>query len=410
LQEEKATVKQEPPSKEELFGESTSKEEPTTTKQELSDTDAQNSLKRSLSPKDNLSPTKRERNNSPTPKKEEPPASNTITAPPKTLPPPLLSLLQTILSTLSTTFATVPPYTAQRLAELLLHPTLHYRTLPSYLRALDRIVSVASPASAFPLPTINPTTDTNGFLLNGASSPSPDPSAENNFIGGAELTEIPWLRNRGIGSQSPPVHNGLGPGNDLRTESTSLIDGPNGAGSVETVTVNVNGVSSHPSHSEPSHGITQGELLRQEQEAGIVPVPSPTHNGRVTRSSAAATAAATRAVMGEDEEGAPGVGEEEPVHARGPDVIGMEDMGPQAPGSGLAGGLDLEGALGRRGEGESMATAVGREDVSEVKGEEEKDGEGDVVVVDADGVAERPEGTGAVGANKGADAVDSTIL
>jgi len=33
-----------------------------------------------------------------------------------------------------------------------------------------------------------------------------------------------------------------------------------------------------------------------------------------------------------------------------------------------------------------------------------------VVVVDADGVAERPEGTGAVGANKGADAVDSTML
>jgi hypothetical protein len=41
------------------------------------------------------------------------------------------------------------------------------------------------------------------------------------------------------------------------------------------------------------------------------------------------------------------IDENEPVHASGPDVIGMEDMGPQTPGSGLAGGLDLEGALGR---------------------------------------------------------------
>lgn len=303
----------------------------------------QTGIKRDLPPSLDSSPTKRGRNTSPNPENENPPCTQIITAPPNTLPPLLLSLLQTIQATLSTTFATNPPHTAQRLAELLLHPNLHYRTLPSYLRALDRIVSVASPASAFPLPNIHPRTDTNGFMVNGASSPTPEPGAENNFIGGAELTEIPWLGNRGGGES--PVHSGLGP--DLRTESTRLIDGPNGAGSVETVTVNVNGVSNHTSHSDLSHGITQGELLRQEQEAGIVPVPSPAHNGRVTRSSAAATAAATRTVTGEDEE-AGGIEEDEPVHARGPDVIGMEDMGPQPLGSGLAGGLDLEGALGRR--------------------------------------------------------------
>ncbi|KAK4697406.1 serine/threonine-protein phosphatase 4 regulatory subunit 2, partial [Lecanoromycetidae sp. Uapishka_2] len=370
------------------------------------ETDTQAGSKRELSPKPDPSPTKRERNTSPSPKQEDSSRSNTVSAVSHTLPPPLFSLLQTIQSTLSTTFATGPPHTAQRLAELLLHPTLHYRTLPSYLRALDRIVSVASPASAFPLPMINPATDTNGFMLNGVSSPSPEPGAENNFIGGAELTEIPWLRNRG-GNESP-MHNGIGPGSDLRTESTSLIDGPNGAGSVETVTVNVNGVSSHASHSEPSHGITQGELLRQEQEAGIVPVPSPAHNGRITRSSAAATAAATRAVMGDDQEGA-SIGEDEPVHARGPDVIGMEDMGPQAPRSGLAGGLDLEGALGRRGEGESMASAVGREEGSEVKASDET-GEGDVVVANADGNVEEGQGADAAGENKGADAVDTTML
>ena len=142
--------------------------------------------------------------------------------------------------------------------------------------------------------------------------------------------------------------------------------GRTGLGSVETVTVSVNGVSSSParrgccSRGEDSaasmtistggaqqHGITQGELLRQEQEAGIVPVPSPTHSstgGRVTRSSAAASAAASRAVgiVGPDAvDDVPTVETpegEEVVHARGPGIIGMEDMGPQALGSGLEGG------------------------------------------------------------------------
>lgn len=272
-------------------------------------------------------------------------------------------------------------------------------------------MSVASPASVFPLLTLTPAATTNGRLLNGTSSPSPDP-ADKDFIGGAELTEIPWIA-REIGSPTP-THNG--PTSDLRTESTSVIDGPNGAGSVETVTVNVNGVhSAHPrDDGNIGHGITQGELLRQEQEAGIVPVPAPTPNGRVTRSSAAASAAATRAVGG-DAENIMDAEEVEPVHARGPDVIGMEDMGPQTPGSGLAGGIDLEGALGRRGEGETMAATVGRvAEEMEQKGEgkdESKDGDGDIVVADADGVAEG-EGGGADqnGENKGPDAVDSTSL
>ena len=211
------------------------------------------------------------------------------------------------------------------------------------------------------------------------------------------------------------MHNG--PTSDLRTESTSVIDGPNGAGSVETVTVNVNGVhSTHPrDDSNISHGITQGEVLRQEQEAGIVPVPAPTPNGRVTRSSAAASAAATRAVGG-DVENVMDAGENEPVHARGPDVIGMEDMGPQTAGSGLAGGIDLEGALGRRGEGESMAATLGRvtEEEKTQNGEEKaenKDGDGDTVVADADGIADGDDGVAdESGENKGPDAVDSTTL
>ena len=259
------------------------------------------------------------------------------------------------------------------------------------------------------------------------------------FIGGAELTEIPWLRNNqnqitANGSNSPGGLSGTatnanasnaGLVGDLRTESTRVIDGPNGAGSVETVTVNVNGVSSHspqastdsnPSNnnnSTPSpspHGISQGEILRQEQEAGIVPVPSPAHRnggGRITRSGAAAAAAAHRAVLGDppsSDAAAAAGGEDdteldsEPVHARGPDVVGVEDMGPQALGSGLEGGIELEGALGRRGEvggvesdGLEGLGEGGGEREREREKEKEKDGDGDVVIADADGEVDGKE-------------------
>ena len=275
----------------------------------------------------------------------------------------------------------------------------------------------------------------NGPLLNGIESSGEEENGEEkrdmDSIGGAELTEIPWLRNQHNtnGGSPGPVGNTANGGlvGDLRTESTRVIDGPNGAGSVETVTVNMNGVSSHTPQSDSSttstststgHGITQGELLRQEQEAGIVPVPSsPVRNGPITRSGTAAAAAANRAVVGEpppEGEVLAVVEENEPVHARGPDVIGMEDMGPQAPGSGLAGGLDLEGALGRRGEGENLAGAVGRAEQgkeSVYEKDVDGDGDGDVVIADADGVVEGEEvAKDASGTNVGVDAVDSTAL
>lgn len=362
---------------------------------------------------------------SPPTSRMKPPAPTNLDAPPGSLPPQLLTLLQTIQSTLRSSFPTAPPHTAQRLAELILRPKQHYRTLPSYLRALDRIVSVASPCTVFPLPYHIPAS--NGQMMNGTSTP-PD-STDRDSLGGAELTEIPWLR-AATGSPTPTTN---GNTSDLRTESTSLIDGPNGAGSIETVTVSVNGVPSAvtgssptdanaaSSHSQP--GISQGELLRQEQEAGIVTVPSPVPNGRVTRSSAAASAAANRAVgaapplSGEagDVLADSAMEPEETVHVRGPNVIGMEDMGPQAPGSGLEVGLNVEGALGRRGEGGSFPHVVGREEGNmedvEKQEVEQKDTDSDTVVVDADGVA-GSEGGGkdGVGLENGPDAVDSSAL
>ncbi len=68
-----------------------------------------------------------------------------------------------------------------------------------------------------------------------------------------------------------PQHRQGGSSGDrqMETESTETIDGPNGMGRIETVSVSItNGV---PTLSTVNRGITQGELLRQEQRAGVVP-------------------------------------------------------------------------------------------------------------------------------------------
>lgn len=182
-------------------------------------------------------------------------------------------------------------------------------------------------------------------LLNGTTTiPSPQVAAlgSDESLGGALLTPIPWLQNRG--SQS-----------ELISESTEMVDGPNGAGRIETVTVGMlNGnsiahaptpgtsgvsqiASSHPDgETLPSTGpVTQGEILRQEQEAGVV-LSNPHSLG-----------SNARATMGEMEGGSTVVetveAEDEAPHARGPETIGMEDTGPQKASS----TLDIEGAVGR---------------------------------------------------------------
>lgn len=176
-------------------------------------------------------------------------------------------------------------------------------------------------------------------------------------LGGALLTPIPWLRNE-----------------EFHSERIDTILGPNGAGSIETVSVTVNGVPSASSaaHTSPSTstpasptlseqsdastnssgsistdaqlreqgGITQGELLRQEQQAGVVPTAQP-----------------RRRTM-----------EEEEPHARGPDEIGMADTGVVAH----PGVLDIEGAVGRRSKSPQPPPVVDDKD-DEMEGAETED-------------------------------------
>ncbi|KAL4865679.1 hypothetical protein BDV12DRAFT_174114 [Aspergillus spectabilis] len=136
-------------------------------------------------------------------------ASQAAAAASITLPAPLLLILQSVQSTLRSQFTSKPPHTIQRLSELILRPNAHYRTLPAYLRALDRVVSVTSTADIFPLPmqsvaaTAQP--QANG-TLNGTENAfilTDNTFGSDESLGGALLTPIPWLNNASVSSPGP---------------------------------------------------------------------------------------------------------------------------------------------------------------------------------------------------------------
>ena len=251
--------------------------------------------------------------------------SSSISAPADTLPPQLLSLHSSIRVTLEQCFLQAPPFTVQRLAELILYPTGHYRTLPSFLRAIDRVISVSSTTDEFPLPSL-----ANDSLESGETSyltAQALPRNQTDEFNGAALTRIPWLHKDGaifMNSDRQLM-------SDLRTESTSFIDGPHGAGSIETVTVSVNGSPklSRDLVSQSSHAQAAGKV------AGLDQLPSKNSKSIVKDHRA------------ED------LGEEV-VHARGPAEIGIEDMGPQTAVHGK-GQFDIEAAVGRPVQSESIA-------------------------------------------------------
>ncbi|KUI62984.1 hypothetical protein VP1G_10108 [Cytospora mali] len=355
---------------------------------------------------------------------------------PGTLPPQIIAMIAEITGILNEAFHTYPPHTIQRLAELVLLPRQHYKSLPAYLHAVDRVVHVTSGNNVYPLPPAIPDmspmslSGPNGLVDQGplpqengvdtslawASTSNGNGSVgSDEALGGALLTPIPWLQRRATGdggSESgesstlgseggpSPLAQSQGPAPqqrsqpqagrqfETRTESTETIDGPNGVGSIETVVISVNGMPSIGA-GQQQRVITQGELIRQEQRAGVVPVSQLQRSGPlvVTSSStapsgtppaaggpggpggpsAAATETDTKMEDGEapkdasderpDEEM---VDEEEGPHARGPDIIGAADMGPQNPTSSTFSissggnvemrGIDVEAAVGRKAE------------------------------------------------------------
>jgi hypothetical protein len=182
---------------------------------------------------------------------------------------------------------------------------------------VDRVVHVTSGAHIFPLPPAVPDPSSAVILSNGGTNPSSiswgNPAGpqqtglgSDESLGGALLTPISWLAKNLNGNTHSPLEG------EVTTESTEMIDGPNGMGGIETVTVSVNGISSTKGDSNVSPpngavsllraegGVTQGELLRQEQKAGVVPITQLGNKGDIDG-------------MGEDGE---------TPHARGPEEIG----------------------------------------------------------------------------------------
>nr|CAE81998.1 hypothetical protein [Neurospora crassa] len=349
------------------------------------------------------------------------------------LPVPVAEMLNGVTSHLTANFPDYPPHTIQRLAELVLKPRPQYRSVVGYLNALDRVVHVTSGANLYPLPPAIP--DLSGMMSNGGpvvDKGAPSLSAANNIgsdeaLGGALLTPIPWLTRRAngeggdddgsisdAGSSSPLSASGASDPNtqheqqqralaqqyshitfaqssvnpQVRKESTEMIEGPNGMGSIETVSISVNGIPSIGAgggllglSQQPQRGVTQGELLRQEQRAGVVPVSQVTGGNNDNNTAQGYTAAQTTPLSA----AAPGEGpsatatttgssvdedivmgensdheeeqEEEVPHARGPQEIGPEDTGPQSARSSIVlshtgevdmSALDVEAAVGRR--------------------------------------------------------------
>ena len=313
------------------------------------------------------------------------------------LPAPLIQLLQSITTTLRATFISKPPHTFQRLAELILYPQKHYKTLPAWLRAVDRVVNVSSPADVFPL------SETLPQLVNGVNGDTGggilwknDPNATSNgydrdslgsdeSLGGALLTPIPWLRNMGNNADSGDSDESKGEGEDDGLGDPLELPATNANGNENGTTIGVSGHSDPLVPDREDGAVTQGELMRMEQEAGVVPVA-------VNRS----------VVMGIDPDGNEmEEAEDSAPHARGPDVVGAVDMG-------KVDGKDVQVRIGSPPtdqhddlqdvlDGSAKESVDGFEIVSkEDEGDEmqvdekteEKDKDDDIVLVDADGKME----------------------
>ncbi|CDM36902.1 hypothetical protein DTO013E5_3006 [Penicillium roqueforti] len=241
------------------------------------------------------------------------------------LPPPLAFLLSAIRSSIKTFFEEKPPHTIQRLAELVLYPTRHYRTLPAYLRAVDRVVSVTSSADVFPFQTpAVAIAQTNGILLPGDSTGvyiSPEFAqglGSDESLGGALLTPIPWLVNASF------------EGEDSNGDAGILVDGtealPTQPGEQDTTT-----------------------LLSVETDETV------------------ATAS-------------PELSDEVP-HARGPMLLGVEDMGLQ-DGKGVEVRLTADGLDGATDVPTTVTPTMATE--QQEKAESTGDKDGDIVLTDTE--------------------------
>ncbi|KAL2820195.1 hypothetical protein BDW59DRAFT_174543 [Aspergillus cavernicola] len=259
------------------------------------------------------------------------------------LPAPLLLILQSSQLTIRSLFTSKPPHTIQRLAELILRPNTHYRTLPAYLRAIDRVVSVTSSADIFPLPmqsgaaTAQPNGTINGsehtFML------SDNALGSDESLGGALLTPIPWLNN------------------------------PSSPGPEETGMGHVSITTTVPSLQQ--HLLTQPADSTQSEQETILSNPESAVEGETTTETT-----------------------EEVPHARGPSLLGVEDMGLQdgrgiemtllGAEAGTDGSSSVAESDAQQGPAQQSASAAGMAESAAVLAvsQDGADGDGDITLSD----------------------------
>lgn len=323
-----------------------------------------------------------------------PVAPQLLQPPEGTLPPALLASLTFIKCTLVSAFAKDAPYTIQRFSELILRPKQHYRFLHSYLNALERVISVVSGASFFPLPAVGGSSS--AFVTmngNGAQTLGSDEG-----LGGALLTPIPWLRN------DSEDDNGRSPKRIRLSVSSADEADTEVGGSVRSVEEVL----------RQEGGVTQGELLRQAQENSNPPAPV---------ASAQSNYQVAEVAGWTEDEGQTKRSErveaehEEQTHA-GPGAIGLEDTGVQEHELGSGQVLNMEAAVGRAGHtftphsnrapATEPAMAVTQQPAVEGTGIHYQE-DGDVLITDADGVMEdQSQGSSTEVVQTGADAADTT--
>ncbi|KAE8161479.1 hypothetical protein BDV40DRAFT_289236 [Aspergillus tamarii] len=249
------------------------------------------------------------------------------------LPTPLQLLLDSAKSTLRSLFTIKPPHTIQRLAELIVRPNKHYKTLPAYLRAVDRVVSVTSSADIFPL-KMHASGDQSNGILNGADSGpmfSEHALGSDESLGGALLTPIPWLSN---------------------------VASPDAEGE--------GGASLSEEHDAMSEAAPQQHSLQQETDGAAEPIL--THS---------ATSVIENEAM-EDTGPQQTDPSEDIPHARGPRILGVEDMG-------LQDGKGVEMTLENEGVDNNSAEQNGQQGngANQTSTKENADGDGDITLDDA---------------------------
>ena len=204
------------------------------------------------------------------------------------------------------------------------------------------------------------------------SSETPD---NDESLGGALLTPIPWLRNGVVPSReddSSGTHSSGDAGSEdehddiLAIPPGGSISSPSSASSRAAAGLPL--VSASPNHLVPERedgAVTQGELIRQEQEAGVVPVG---HSDADSRGMMLDDDEEDEEDDEELEDGEERDNESEVPHARGPGMLGAVDIG-------RVGGRDVELNLGNRGD-DANAGRRGIRDAQDVLIGGRTDGEG----------------------------------